>query len=99
MTVKFIKYYTGITLLLLIMGSIIFYRSLPGYHYDTQKKTAAENTWQPPDTSDLNFTTEDNLIRLGRELIANTAAYLGPKGSFTRNSTDSILPLLSRYFG
>ena len=81
MTVKFIKYYTGITLLLLIMGSIIFYRSLPGYHYDTQKKTAAENTWQPPDTSDLNFTTEDNLIRLGRELIANTAAYLGPKGS------------------
>ncbi|MEP6712206.1 MAG: c-type cytochrome [Ferruginibacter sp.] len=83
MTVKFIKYYTCITLLALIIVSVIFYRLLPGYNYNTLKKNTTDNRWQPPDTSDLGYTTSDNLIRYGRSLIANTAFYLGPKGSIT----------------
>ena len=86
MTVKFIKYYSGIALLILIIGSVIFYRSLPGYDYYKLKKRATDNRWQPPDTSEMAFTTSDNLIRYGRELIANTASYLGPKGSIANIS-------------
>jgi len=37
--------------------------------------------WHPPDTSQISFTPEGNLIHYGRDLIANTALYLGPKGS------------------
>ncbi|MEO6538465.1 MAG: c-type cytochrome [Ferruginibacter sp.] len=81
MTVKFITYFAGITFLVLIIGSVIFYRSLPGYNYDSLKKGVNETTWQPPDTIKLGFKTSDNLIRYGRSLIANTAAWLGPQGA------------------
>src|SRR5688572_1866724 len=37
--------------------------------------------WHPPDTSQISFTPEGKLILYGRDLIANTAVYLGPKGS------------------
>ena len=37
--------------------------------------------WQPPDTAQIPATDEGRLIRYGRDLIANTARYLGPKGS------------------
>lgn len=37
-------------------------------------------TWQAPDVSQLPFTKEGSLIRYGRDLIANTSFYLGPKG-------------------
>jgi thiosulfate dehydrogenase len=36
--------------------------------------------WQAPDTSAIPKTAEGDLIRYGRELIAHTAVYLGPKG-------------------
>jgi thiosulfate dehydrogenase len=36
--------------------------------------------WQPPDTARIPATDEGRLIRYGRDLIANTALYLGPKG-------------------
>ena len=36
--------------------------------------------WQPPNESTIPATAEGDLIRYGRELIANTALYLGPKG-------------------
>lgn len=44
---------------------------------------AASNTafeWIAPDTGTLTFSEEDNLIRYGRDLIAQTAYYLGPRG-------------------
>jgi thiosulfate dehydrogenase len=44
-------------------------------------KTNQEFDWHPPDTSQISFTPEGNLIRYGRDLIANTSVYLGPKGS------------------
>lgn len=86
MTVKFIKYFSGITLLVLIIGSVIFYRLLPGYNYDTQKKVITGNSWQSPDTTELPFTTAANLIRYGRALVANTSTYLGPRGSIAHLS-------------
>jgi thiosulfate dehydrogenase len=37
-------------------------------------------TWKAPDTTKIPSTDEGRLIRYGRDLIANTAHYLGPKG-------------------
>lgn len=42
--------------------------------------------WKAPDTSDIPFNEEGYLIRYGRDLIANTALYLGPKGIITQIS-------------
>ncbi|HTE27276.1 c-type cytochrome [Flavitalea sp.] len=36
--------------------------------------------WEPPDTNQIPFSAEGNLIRYGRDLVANTSLYLGPKG-------------------
>lgn len=58
-----------------------------------QKKSAvktdsasAKNEWHAPDTNSIPATAEGELIRYGRELIANTAYYLGPKGTVTHVS-------------
>src|SRR5690349_6498167 len=48
---------------------------------DSAKTTAPKNDWQPPDTNSIPHTEDGDLIRYGRDLIANTAYYLGPKGS------------------
>jgi thiosulfate dehydrogenase len=37
--------------------------------------------WVSPDTTSIPHTPEGTLIRYGRELIANTSLYLGPKGT------------------
>lgn len=39
-----------------------------------------DNYWTAPDTSRIPHSEEGMLIRYGRELIANTALYLGPRG-------------------
>jgi thiosulfate dehydrogenase len=39
-----------------------------------------ERQWQPPDIRDLPSTPEADLIKYGRELIANTSKYLGSRG-------------------
>lgn len=36
--------------------------------------------WQPPDISQISFNPEGELIHYGRDLLANTSIYLGPKG-------------------
>lgn len=41
---------------------------------------ALVNHWVAPDTSRIPHTAEGMLIRYGRELIANTSHYLGPRG-------------------
>jgi thiosulfate dehydrogenase len=43
-------------------------------------KNGNDSTWQAPDTAGIPSTEEGRLIRYGRELIANTSIYLGPKG-------------------
>lgn len=39
------------------------------------------NSWRAPDTSSIPHNTDGQLIRYGRELIANTSKYFGPQGS------------------
>ncbi|MDB5280310.1 MAG: Cytochrome c [Ferruginibacter sp.] len=48
--------------------------------------TASTDVWQAPDTAALASMPDGNLIKYGRELIANTAAYLGPKGKVAQIS-------------
>jgi thiosulfate dehydrogenase len=44
------------------------------------KKEAKSEVWHPPDINTLPENGEGQLIRYGKELIANTAYYFGPKG-------------------
>jgi thiosulfate dehydrogenase len=47
-----------------------------------EKEDATEQLWVGPDPEAIDITTDSGkLIAYGRELIANTASYLGPKGS------------------
>ncbi|MDP4148679.1 MAG: c-type cytochrome [Bacteroidota bacterium] len=39
-----------------------------------------EEQWVPPDTQTIGFSPEASLIRYGRDLIAHTSRYFGPKG-------------------
>ena len=60
--------------------------------------------WHPPDTSQISFTPEGKLILYGRDLIANTAVYLGPKGSVATitngmNCQNCHLEAGTRFFG
>ncbi len=43
-------------------------------------KKVSEELWKAPDTALIPLTSEGKLIRYGRDLIAHTAKYLGPKG-------------------
>jgi len=77
MSNSFLKKYIIITLLLIISGSVLLYYVLPS-PFPTNAN--AVNQWEAPDLRSLGHTAADEMIRYGRELIANTALYLGPKG-------------------
>lgn len=49
---------------------------------ESRKRIAAlfEKDWKAPDTLSIPHDTKGELIRYGRDLITNTAFYLGPKG-------------------
>lgn len=54
---------------------------------DTEKDSGKiEWPWQAPDTATIPLNDEGDLIRYGRELVAHTAVYLGPKGTVTYTS-------------
>jgi len=59
---------------LLLSGISLAFVLLP---YCKRDKALPTVLWMAPDTSTIPFTTEGMQIRLGRELIANTARYLG----------------------
>ena len=84
MTVRFIKYYAITVTILLITGCIILYNLLPGFgEYVGKKETGY---WLIPDINAVPGGPEGDLIRFGRELVINTAAYLGPKGTIANKS-------------
>src|SRR5438876_639563 len=67
---------------------IIFFLSdsLPG---TTKIKSFSQpyrdgDEWVAPGESDIPFTDEGELIRYGKELVQNTAQYLGPRGSIVQ---------------
>lgn len=79
MTNRFLRYYTIVGLLIIISGAVIFYYSLPGL---PKYNVAPDPTvWDKPYVNSLPSTPDADLVRYGRELIINTAKYLGPKGS------------------
>lgn len=45
-----------------------------------------DNAWIPPSLDQLGTSSTDSMILYGRELIVNTANYLGPKGKVLHNS-------------
>ncbi len=45
--------------------------------------TSLKKEWRAPDTNAIPANAEGDLIRYGKDLIANTAYYLGPKGKVT----------------
>ena len=64
-----------------ILIAAVLASTINNAHLITDKNEGAKDyIWQPPDTSQVPFTEEGMLIRYGRDLIANTSYYLGPKG-------------------
>lgn len=49
-------------------------------NHKADQSTAEISTWLAPDIRKIPASQEGDLIRYGRELIANTSFYLGPKG-------------------
>jgi thiosulfate dehydrogenase len=77
--------------IIFMIGSVIILSLPPEAGQDDQdvKKASAplvtrqnDRTalWQPPDSTKIPNTAEGDLIRYGRELVAHTALYLGPRG-------------------
>lgn len=79
MSNRFLKRYIVFVTLFLITGAVALYYSLPDISNHPTVKEAG--IWDPPDISNLPNTAEAALVRYGKELIANTALYLGPKGT------------------
>ena len=83
---NYFKKYPFILLLVLVASPVIFSNcnNEPAKQetVEVKKDTATLNAgWIAPDTNSIAATEEGNLIRYGKNLIANTALYLGPKGS------------------
>jgi thiosulfate dehydrogenase len=72
----------GLILLSVVPSSEVIEQDL-----DTiQKDGGIEWPWNAPDTATIPNTTEGDLIRYGRELVAHTAVYLGPQGKVAKKS-------------
>ncbi|MEX6686399.1 c-type cytochrome [Danxiaibacter flavus] len=54
--------------------------------FDSVKSSASGIHWHAPDTSLIPDTEDGKMIKYGRELILNTAYYLGPKGKVAKVS-------------
>lgn len=81
------RYILNLVLLLLVIAvavlAVKLEASLSADHHPT---VDAESLWKPPDTSQLPASTQNQLIKYGRDLIANTAFYLGPRGRLAKIS-------------
>ncbi len=78
---------SGRLLLLLIVSAILIVFVLAttdnnDRHANNDPESSVHDgfVWEAPDTSQIPFTEEGSLIRYGRDLIARTSYYLGPKG-------------------
>jgi thiosulfate dehydrogenase len=71
------------------MVAVIFLMQCVGKNKNGQtgsEKDAAEAYWSAPDSNSIPPGAEGDLIRYGRNLIANTAFYFGPKGKIAHSS-------------
>lgn len=86
MSRKNLKYQAVIFPLIIAVGAAIFYKLIRHSKNNTPNPITAEITWQAPDVDLLPACPEADQIRYGKELIAGTSKYLGPKGSVAKIS-------------
>ena len=84
MSNRFLIRYTIFALLFLITGAVIFYKCLPDIKYSIPSED--KTVWQVPDINSMPPGSEGALIRYGKDLIINTAHYLGPRGNVAKMS-------------
>ena len=70
----------GLLIVVVILGEILCTPQQPEFAFAKKDAIEAEPQWYAPDINSLPANEEGSLIRYGRDLIANTAKYLGPKG-------------------
>lgn len=77
------RLYLWILFALLVVFTVVITSVRGGHiiHGDQEALTGKGFIWTAPDTAGLPFTSEGMLIRYGRELVAHTSVYLGPKGT------------------
>lgn len=81
MNIRSSVYRIAIILVVIVAGIILFAKWENAKPVPVNKPvTVAEQKWEAPDIKLLPATAEGELIKYGRELIANTSHYLGPKG-------------------
>lgn len=73
--------WTITAVIFILIALVIFFLPVHKKTKNTAVSFTANKIWTPPDTSNLPHDSAGNMIRYGRELIAHTARYLGPKGS------------------
>lgn len=82
---RFVLQVAGIAVLTMCATLLVahfFMTADPGPVIHTAAPADQESTvWHSPDISRLDTSDSSQLIRYGRELIANTSVYLGPRGS------------------
>ena len=81
---SFVATIIGVTLALAVVA-VSWEFSQPVYDYSKLKRSTADY-WMPPDTLQLPINDSGNQIRYGRELIAHTALYYGPRGSISQST-------------
>src|SRR4030095_1364709 len=70
----------GLTILIVILSQTLSPAAVQREEFPTPETTSSEE-WTAPDIASLPDDEQGRLIRYGRELIANTSSYFGPKGS------------------
>lgn len=75
----------GIIIVIVVLNEL--FSSSPKEDISLKANTTAAGTdWQAPDINSLGNDSVSQLIRYGKELVANTAMYLGPKGTIAHIS-------------
>jgi len=67
----------------MIIGSVLLYNLIPASDLPIKTSTA-ETPWQAPNLRWLPVNAETEQLRYGKELIANTSKYFGPKGTLAK---------------
>lgn len=81
-------------LVVVLLGSVFIDFDKIRQHFLVAKKIESENPkasiqndyWAPPDSTAINLLPEAELIKYGRQLIANTSHFLGPKGTVAKST-------------
>lgn len=97
--------------LVVVCGIGMVMRIIWSFNKSPTKKDLSNNEvllkqpiWVAPDTNSIPLTEEGKLIRYGRDLLANTAIYLGPKGKVSHttngmNCQNCHLDAGTKFFG